>query len=120
MPKYRVLEKSYIGTKVVEPGDEIDYDGLPAENLEPLDDEGRAKYQEYLASNAARVGKMVEQFKDPAAGGIADPAAFFKALQEQTHEEMAAMVAKGIADALATAFPNGMHKPAVAPETPLT
>lgn len=37
MAKYRVLEKSFIDNKIVEEGSEIEYDGFPSKNLEPLD-----------------------------------------------------------------------------------
>ncbi len=123
MPKYRVLEQSFIDAKVMFPGEEIEYDGLPAENLEPLDDEGKAKYQEYLVTNAARVTKMIEQNRDSPTGGIADTAAFFKALQDQRAQDQAelpGLVAQAVAAALAASFPNGLHKPAVAPEPSLT
>lgn len=122
MTKYLVLATSFIDAKMVQPGEEIEYAGLPAENLQPLDDEGRAKYQEYLASNEARVAKMIAENRDPGAGGIADPAAFFEALQKQRAQDQAdmpALVAQAVAAALANAFPNGMHKPSVALE-PLT
>lgn len=114
MPRYRVLQQSFVDAKVVFEGEEIEYDGLPAENLEPLDDAGRAKYQEYLDSNAARVAKMIEQNRESPTGGIADSAKFFQALQEtreQDRADMATMISKGIADALSVAFPNGMQKP---------
>jgi hypothetical protein len=58
MPKYRVVEKSLIGNEVFEEGAIVEYDGLPAENLEPLCAEGRAKYQEYVASNEERIARM--------------------------------------------------------------
>lgn len=59
--KYLVKEKSLIGNEIHEAGAVAEYDGLPAENLEPLCDEGRARYQEYLASNAARVERMMAE-----------------------------------------------------------
>lgn len=123
MPKYIVLQTSFIDAKVVHPGEEIEYAGLPAENLQPTDDEGRAKYQEYLESNEARVKKMILENKEPSAGGIADSAVFFEALQKQRAQdqaEMPGLVAQAVAAALAASFPNGMHKPAVAPAESLT
>jgi hypothetical protein len=90
MPKYRVKELSLVGNELFQAGAEVEYDGLPAENLEPLCDEGRAKYQEYLDSNAARVEKMI---KENQAGGVGDPAAFAAAL--------AAMVTGAVTQALA-------------------
>lgn len=37
MPRYRVLEKSFIGNRLVHAGEEIDYEGEASSNLEPLD-----------------------------------------------------------------------------------
>ncbi|HVJ40143.1 MAG TPA: hypothetical protein VM639_01550 [Dongiaceae bacterium] len=37
MPRYRILELSYIGDRLQETDVEIDYDGLPGSNLLPLD-----------------------------------------------------------------------------------
>lgn len=34
MPQYRVLQKSFIGNRIVEEGEVVDYDGEPSENLE--------------------------------------------------------------------------------------
>lgn len=41
MAKYRVKEKSFIGNVLLEAGNEIDYDGIPSTNLEPLDGAGK-------------------------------------------------------------------------------
>jgi hypothetical protein len=116
MPKYRVKELSLIGNELFQAGAEVEYAGLPAENLEPLCDEGRAKYQEYLDSNKARVKAMVDQNSTSQVG---DPAAFADALakaQEGQSEAIATAVGIAVAQAFAAAFPNGMHKAAVAPE----
>jgi hypothetical protein len=122
MPKYRVKEKSLIGNTLYEAGEIVDYDGLPAENLEPLDAEGEARYQEYLKSNAERTARLKEQFSESAVG---DPAAFAQAVAkanaEANAELMAAMptmIATAVAQALATAFPNGTAKPAAKPADP--
>jgi hypothetical protein len=77
MPKYRVKEQSLIGNELFQAGAEVDYDGLPAENLEPLCDEGKAKYQEYLQSNADRVRKMRLENDVSAVG---DPSVFADAV----------------------------------------
>ena len=37
MAKYRVKEKSFINNILLEEGAEIEYDGIPSANLEPLD-----------------------------------------------------------------------------------
>lgn len=85
--KYIVKEKSLIGNEMFEAGAEIELpEGtLPAENIEPTCDRGRAKYQEYLASNAARVASMQRQFSDDAGSTAV----------------MAALIAKAVTEALA-------------------
>ena len=75
MPKYKVLEKSLIGNEIFEAGSIVDYDGLPAENLEPQCEKGEAKYQEYLASNVERIRVMREQNSE---SGVGDTAVFAK------------------------------------------
>jgi hypothetical protein len=84
--KYRVKEKSLIGNTLYEAGQEAEYDGLPADNLEPLCDEGRARAAEYEQSNKARVQKMVAANQESAVG---DPAAFAAAFAKQLAEERA-------------------------------
>lgn len=37
MARYRVLEKSFINNRLVQPGEEIDYDGEASANLQRLD-----------------------------------------------------------------------------------
>lgn len=81
--KYTVLEKSLVGNEIFEEGQTCQYAGLPSENLAPQCDIGRARYQKYLATNAARVAAMKEGYAET---NITDPAAF------------AAAVAKAIAD----------------------
>lgn len=68
---YLVKEKSLIGNEIHEAGAVVPYDGLPAENLEPMCDVGRARYQEYLESNKTRVANMVSQYSESQADTIA-------------------------------------------------
>ena len=108
MPKYRVKELSLIGNELFQAGAEVDYDGLPAENLEPLDAEGEAKYQEYLVSNAERVRKMNLENSESQVG---DPAAFAAALAESQKgqaELISAIVAESMTAAFAKIFPDGI------------
>lgn len=112
MPKYKVLEKSNINNEMHEPGAIIDYDGLPAENLEPQCDEGKAKYQEYLDSNAARVKLLKDQNSKSKVG---DPAEFAKALAEHQasqNEGIAKAISEGIAAGIAQAMAAMQPKPA--------
>lgn len=37
MARYKVLALSFIGNALVQEGAEVDYDGVPSSNLEPLD-----------------------------------------------------------------------------------
>ncbi len=110
MPKYLVKELSLIGNELHPAGATVEYDGLPAGNLEPLCDEGRAKHQEYLDSNAKRVASMKEQFTDSAVG---DPEKFAAALGKALAEDraiQAQVIATAVAEAVAAAFEK--HTPA--------
>lgn len=67
MARYRVLVKSFIGTLVMEPGAEVDYDGKPDENLEPLDEAAKAIFADRLAERAreaaeARAKQLANEF----------------------------------------------------------
>jgi len=90
--KYRVKEKSLIGNAIHEAGAEVEYDGLPADNLEPLCDIGRARAAEYVQSNKERVARMIDANRESAVG---DPAKFAeqfaKALAEERAEHAARM-----------------------------
>jgi hypothetical protein len=37
MPKYRVLQKSFIGNRIVEPDEIVEYDGAASGNLAPVE-----------------------------------------------------------------------------------
>lgn len=52
MPRYRVLEQSFIGDRLWQPEEEIEYEGFPGGNLLPLDAAARkaAKAAEALAA----------------------------------------------------------------------
>ena len=64
MPEYLVKEKSFIDNKIYEVGDTVNYDGLPADNLEPTCDAGRAKAAEYEESNKKRLAAVNSQFAE--------------------------------------------------------
>ena len=55
MPRYRVLELSYIGDRLQEAESEFDYDGLPGSNLLPLDAAARK-----AAKNAALIASETD------------------------------------------------------------
>lgn len=107
MPKYKVLEKSLIGNEIFEAGQIAEYDGLPSENLEALDDEGRAKKEEYVRSNKERVATLIEQ--NPS--GVGDPAAFLAAfvkIQQEASATLAQQISDAVAQAISALLPNGI------------
>jgi hypothetical protein len=128
---YTVVERSLVGNKIYEAGETAMYDGLPAENLAPTCDVGKARYQEYLETNSTRVKKMIEM-NAADASGLGDAAAFGKMFLEalaKSNEEHAAqmeafkaaqaeMIAQAVAGAMAAAFPNGVGKAASKAWTP--
>ena len=89
--EYTVLEKSLIGNEIFEAGQVCKYDGLPSENLAPLCDVGRARFQEYLETNKARQAKMQAEFRD---SGVGDGEAFAKAVTKALADANAASDAK--------------------------
>lgn len=102
--KYLVKDRSLIGNEIFEAGAIAEYDGLPAENLEPQCDEGRARAEEYRISNEKRVSQMMADHKESAVG---DPAQFLanfaKFMQEENarrDEKMDAAIAT-LAEAMA-------------------
>jgi hypothetical protein len=46
MPRFRVVRVSHIGGRVYQVGDEVEYDGHPSSNLEPLDAAGEKAREE--------------------------------------------------------------------------
>lgn len=120
MPKYRVLELSFIDARLVPAGEEIEYAGDPGPNLEPLDDEAREAQRVYLdVKEPARIAKMASDF---GTSGISDQEAFAKALAKANAEANADVIAKQVAEGIAAAFaqffPNGLNKPPAAPAAP--
>lgn len=121
IPKYIVQEKSLVGNEIFEAGAIVPYDGLPAENLEPTCDLGRARRQEYLDSNAARVRAMTSQFTESAVGDPTKFMADFVKAQEASAakqaEQIGTAVATAVVQAMAALFPNGV--PVAAPAAPV-
>lgn len=68
MPRYRVLEKSFIGNRLVQAGEEIDYEGEASSNLEPL-------ATPVAAPVAAPVGEPAEAGKPGKPGRGKNPSA---------------------------------------------
>lgn len=95
MPRYRVLELSYFNDRIVQAGEEINYDGNPGNNLEPLDEEAAAARAKVLADEPERIRKLL-------------------AAAAPEKASMAEEISKGIAEAIATIFPDGIASPAKA------
>lgn len=117
MPKYRVLEPSFIEARIIPAGEEIEFFGDPGPNLEPLDDDAREALRVYVEEKEPARRRALSE--NAGANGIADQEAFIKALSEANAKANAGMVsgqiAEGIAAAFAQFFPNGLNKPSVAP-----
>jgi len=65
MAKYRVITKSFINNSLVDEGTVVDFDGVPSDNLEPLDSDAISAAQQ---SNDANVEAIARQ-KAAAVGG---------------------------------------------------
>lgn len=52
MPRYRVLQKSFIGNRIVEDGEVVEYDGEPSGNLELIEQPKQAKGKKAEAAAA--------------------------------------------------------------------
>jgi hypothetical protein len=55
MPRYRINELSFIGNKLVQPGDEIESDEKPGSHWEPLDKTAKTASKAAAEEEAARV-----------------------------------------------------------------
>ena len=104
MPKYEVLEKSLIGNELFEAGAIVEYDGLPAENLKPLDAEGEAKAEEYRQSNAERIAAMQAANPDSAVGNPNDFAKALATAMSENNAAQAGVIAVAVAEAVKAAF----------------
>lgn len=50
MPQYRVTKQSFFESRMIQPGAVVEFDGIPGDNLEPLDSDGEARKKERLDS----------------------------------------------------------------------
>jgi len=68
MPQYRVVEKSFIGNKLCEEGEIVEYDGkYPGPNLEPAD---KAAEKVKAGVNPAEVSKASAERQKAATMGV--------------------------------------------------
>lgn len=68
MAKYRVLTTSFIGNAIVAEGTVIDFDGVPHDNLEPLDAQAEEAVEQSAQSDMADIARQ----KAAAAGAEPD------------------------------------------------
>jgi hypothetical protein len=68
MPKFRVLEKSFIDNSIAEEGKIVEYDGVPGKNLEPVDAAG-----EKLAEKASDGVNAADLARQKVAAATGDP-----------------------------------------------
>lgn len=101
-PRYLVLERSLINNQIHEAGAEVEYDGLPSENLKPLDAAGEAKAEEYKASNAKRVSGMMDEAKASPLAGAFDPSKIVQQMADMQAEQAAQNAA--LMERMATIF----------------
>jgi len=117
--RYRVLELSFIDSRLVQPGEEIEYDGHPGDNLQPLNDAAEQALDYYVnVAEPERIRKLIEANSTPGTSAFADPAAFAEALAKATAAQGADInkqISEGIAAAFALFFPQGLNKPPVQP-----
>lgn len=89
MPQYRVIKRSFIDNHIREEGDVVSYDGYPSDNLEPMDDEGRAKQKEGQKAAKAAMSQLVRDTQ-PLGGTPFDQEAFAKSVAKAIAEGVAA------------------------------
>jgi hypothetical protein len=97
MPKYKIKERSFIGNRLVEEGEEIEYQGKPGSSLHPLDEEAQQ------AVLKARGGKAINTQPDPDEAELADLRVEYETLfgTRPHHFKKVAALRKEIADKLA-------------------
>lgn len=90
IPKYRVTSRSFINNGLREEGDIVEFDGIPADNLEPID----APAEKAAKKNTAAAKAEDKQRQAAAAAGVnvSDPEAFAAWQAEQAAAAGAALV----------------------------
>lgn len=96
MPKYRVTAKSFIGNALVEEGTIVEYDGVPAANLEPLDKDGEAAAEKFKTARAEDIARQ----KVAAGGGDPEDVAQAAAISQAATAAQDALAANQAANGL--------------------
>jgi hypothetical protein len=107
-PKFVVLEKSLIGNRLHEAGEEVTLpEGtLPADNLAATCDEGRKLKEKYEQSNADRIARMRAEYTESAVGDASAFAGEFRKMLAENNAQHAAQMAamqEGMSQAVAAA-----------------
>lgn len=58
MARYRATERSFIDNRLVEAGEEVEYEGIPSANLEPLDKPAKAAAAKAPRAEEAQPGEL--------------------------------------------------------------
>lgn len=96
MAKYRVITRSFIDNALREEGAIVDYDGIPASNLEPMDKEGEAAAEQSADANMESIARQ----KAAAAGTSPDQVDTAAAMSAAADAAAAALAATGSAAGL--------------------
>lgn len=93
MAKYRVLTKSFIGNSLVDEGAVIDFDGVPSDNLEPLDPPAQAAADQAGSANTESIARQ----KVAAAGADPNSVEATAAVSAAASAAQQALQAQGVA-----------------------
>jgi hypothetical protein len=95
MPRYRVLQRSFINDRAYAEGDEVEYEGIPAENLHPLCKDAKAAVK--AAADAGVLTAATEDWNPVL--GISDAAKALAGTTAGQNKDAIAAVAKIMANA---------------------
>jgi hypothetical protein len=111
MPKYRVKAVSFIDNSLRQEGDVVEFDGIPADNLEPMQDEGDEAAAEFVQAKADSL--LRQQFA--AAGGDPNDAAALEAFAKDQAAKTTS--GPGVLDALKAILGGANSAATPAPQT---
>lgn len=93
MPRYRVTELAYINDRIVSPGEEVDFEGIPSDHMILLDEQEapkvKARAARSLREEAKKIGAQLL---------ISEPGAKTEVWRDLTDDDSPEIVAKAIAD----------------------
>lgn len=93
MPRYRVTELAYINDRIVNPDEEVDFEGIPSEHMILVDEREapkvKARSEKSLREEAKKIGAKLL---------ISEPGAKTEVWRDLTDDDSPEIVAKAIAD----------------------